>query len=100
MKTDENKPKSAYSTRIKICLSIFFLLYLMILCPTTVPWQGEREEWMITLLPIPGIILLPTVISRGKIVEKIVALILLVPFVWLVTLGIRALLARYENGGL
>jgi hypothetical protein len=91
----EMKPKSVYSTRIKICISVFFLLYLMMLCPTTVPWDGEPEEWMITLLPIPGIILLPTVILRGKIAEKIVALILLAPFVWLVIIGIAELLARY-----
>lgn len=65
------------------------------LAPSTVPWEGEPGEWIMTLLPIPGIILLPTVILRGKIVEWIVALILLVPFVWIEILGIGSLLARY-----
>lgn len=95
MKTDENKPKSAYSTRITICVWLFLLLLLIMLSPTTVPWDGEPAEWMITLLPILGIILLPTVILQGKIVERIVALILLAPFVWLEILGIGSLLARY-----
>jgi hypothetical protein len=95
MKTDENKPKSIYSTRITICFWLFVLLLFIMLCPTTVPWDGEPEEWMITLLPIHGIILLPTVILRGKMVERIVALILLVPFILLVILGVGSLLDRY-----
>jgi hypothetical protein len=65
------------------------------LCPTTVPWDGEPADWMITLLPIPGIILLPTVILRGKIVKKIIALILFALFVWVEILGIDMLYGDY-----
>ncbi|MGH7975382.1 MAG: hypothetical protein ACREC8_01835 [Limisphaerales bacterium] len=99
MKTDENitreKPKSAYSTRITICAWLFLLLLLIMLAPTTVPWEGEPGEWMMALLPIPGIILLPMPILRGTITERIIALILLAPFVWIAILGISALLDRY-----
>jgi hypothetical protein len=95
MKTDENKPKSAYSTRITICVWLFLVLLLIMLAPTTVPWEGEPGEWMMALLPIPGIILLPIVILRGKIVKRVIALILLATFVWIEILGIAALLARY-----
>jgi hypothetical protein len=99
MNTNENtvrkKPKFTYSTRITVCALLFLLLLLIMLAPTTVPWEGEPGEWMVTLLPIPGIILLPIVILRGKIVESVVALILLAPFVWFEILGVGSLLARY-----
>jgi hypothetical protein len=87
--------KINYSTRIKVCAFLFLVLFLVMALPSTVQISGETSDWIMAIFPIPEIILLSTVILRGKIIEKIVALIVLSPFVWIAVIGITSLFARY-----